>query len=481
LFSWALLKVGTTLAAGALPVEVGTLVFDVAPDVQTFAYVFGVSLLAGILFGLAPAMESSRSAHSSAARSSTLPVRSRRLQSFLLAAQVALSLVLMISGSMLIRSSIHALNMETGYDGKHVVELTLQFPETSKYTVDRKLALVRELRSRLGALPGVAAVTSAQPPDSFSFRTSAIALGVEKAEKAAAQTGQSLLHFTYVQANHFQTLDIPLLLGSGFQTQAGQPEHSVILSESAAKQLWPGQTALGNSLRLGPVDEKQHSLSELIPDGPAYQVVGVARDTRGVQFDGSDSKMVYLLSPEDQIQARPLLLRTASDPAGVINAIDPVVAQVDADLVATTTTLEELLRQTGPFIVSSLAAAVASTVGLLGLLLASMGIYGTVSYIVLLRTREVGIRMAIGAQKRDILGLILLETTRPVLAGLVAGMLLAVGASYLLHDVLYGLNTIDGISFAGVSLLFLAIALLAAYPPSRRAMRVDPMVALRYE
>ncbi len=110
-----------------------------------------------------------------------------------------------------------------------------------------------------------------------------------------------------------------------------------------------------------------------------------------------------------------------------------------------------------------------------------MGIYGTVSYIVVLRTREVGIRMAIGAQKRDVLGLILRESARPVFAGLVAGVLLAVGASYLARGLLYGLNGVDGVSLAGVSLLFMAIALLASYPPARRAMRVDPMVALRYE
>jgi len=110
-----------------------------------------------------------------------------------------------------------------------------------------------------------------------------------------------------------------------------------------------------------------------------------------------------------------------------------------------------------------------------------MGIYGTVSYIVVLRTREVGIRMAIGAQKRDVLGLILRESARPVFAGLVAGIFLAVGASYLARGLLYGLNGVDGVSLAGVSLLFMAIALLASYPPARRAMRVDPMVALRYE
>jgi ABC-type antimicrobial peptide transport system permease subunit len=164
-----------------------------------------------------------------------------------------------------------------------------------------------------------------------------------------------------------------------------------------------------------------------------------------------------------------------------MNALGPAISSVDPNLVVSSSTLEEMLRGTPAFVISSFAAAFASTVGLLGLLLASMGIYGTVSYIVVLRTREVGIRMAIGAQKRDILGLMLRESSRPVFTGLLVGLLLAVGASYLLRGLLYGLNTVDGTSFAGMSLLFLAIALLAAYPPSRRAMRVDPMVALRYE
>jgi predicted permease len=477
-FTWSLLKVAVKLTADALPPEFGTLIFDVAPDAQIFAYVFGISLLAGIVFGLFPAMESSRSALSSAVRGSTLQVRSRRLQNVLVATQVALSLVLMIAGSMLIRSSMRSLNMETGYDGKHIIQLTVQFPESSKYPSSRKITLVRELRTRLAALPGVMAITSAQPPDGISFRTSAVPLD---SGNAPTRSGQSLLSFNYVQSDYFQTLGIPLLLGSGFQIQTAGTEQSIIVSDSAAKQMWPGQNPIDRVLRLGPVDEHRHSLSELIPGGPAYRVVGVARDTRGVQFDGSDTKKLYLLSPEDKIPTRPILLRTKSDPAGVINAIDPVIAGVDPELSTTTTTLDALLRTTAPFVVSSLAAAVASTVGLLGLLLASMGIYGTVSYIVLLRTREVGIRMAIGAQKRDILGLMLLDTTRPVIAGLLAGILLALGASYLLHGVFYGLNAVDGISFAGVSLLFLAVAMLAAYPPSRRAMRVDPMVALRYE
>jgi len=164
-----------------------------------------------------------------------------------------------------------------------------------------------------------------------------------------------------------------------------------------------------------------------------------------------------------------------------VRAIDPLIASIDPDLLGTTSTLEEQLQKSPALLVSSLSAGVATTIGLFGLLLALMGIHGTVSYIVVLRTREVGIRMAIGAQKRDILGLILRESTRPVIAGLLAGMLLAVGASYALRRLLFGLKTVDGVSFAGVSLLFLAVALAAAYLPSRRALSVDPMVALRYE
>jgi macrolide transport system ATP-binding/permease protein len=464
-FTWAMLKLGVTYAAEAFPAEFGTLIFDVTPNLEIFVYVLAMSLAAGILFGLAPAIESSRSALSPA-RGSTSPARSRRIQDFLVAAQVALSLVLMIAGSMLVRSSINSLKMETGYDTRHVVDLNLQFPEGPTYTAARKLALVRQLRTRLAALPGVAAITSARPPGDYGFLTA-----------AAAQT----MHYAYVQANYFQTLGIPVLLGRSFHSQAGQAERSMVVSESAAKQLWPGQNPVGRSIRLGATDEQVHNPSELRADGPAYQVIGVVRDTRGLELNGSDSRQLYLPLSEDRLQNYSILMRTSSDPKLVMRAIDSVISSVDPDLVASTSTLEEMLHQSPSFIISSLAAAVASTVGLLGLLLALMGIYGTVGYIVLLRTREVGIRLAVGAQKRDILGLILGGSARPVIAGLLGGMFLAWGVSYLLRGVLYGLNPVDAVSFVGVSVLFLAIALLASYPPARRAMRVDPSVALRYE
>jgi predicted permease len=478
-FTWALLKVSVTMVAQAIPAEYGSLVLHVTPDPEIFAYVLAISLIAGVLFGLAPALESSRSALSSAVNASTAssPMRRRRLRDILTAAQVAVSLVLLIAGSMLIRSSIHALKMDTGYDTNQVVDLDLQFPEGPKYNADSRHALVRELRNRLAGLPEVTAITSARPPDSGGIRTAAVSL---TGERPSPHNTQAILYYTFVQSNYFATLGIPLLSGRGFQSQSGQPEPSVILSQSAAQQLWPDQNPIGRSLRLG-TDNQFHLKSDLVPDGPTYQVIGVARDTRGVELDGSDSQQIYVPLPEGRLQDYPILIRTQSDPSQFMDAIGPVIASLDPNLAATTSTLEQMLHQTPPFLISGIAATIASIIGMLGLLLASMGIFGTVSYIVVLRTREVGIRIALGAKKRDILGLMLRESTRPVLAGLLVGVVLSVGASYLLRGILYGVNIVDGISFIGVSFLFLAIALFATYLPSRRAMRVDPVVALRYE
>lgn len=476
--TWTLLRVAVTRAAEALPAEYGTLVLNVNPDIEVFAYVLTISLFSGILFGLAPAIQSSGSALVSTIRGpGSSPFRSRRLRNFLVAAQVAVSLALMIAGSLLVRSAIHTLRMNTGYDGQQIVDLTIQFPEGIQYTEDHKAALVRDLRTSLGSLSGVTGITSARAPDDNGGRRAAVSLN---GEHPSSQNMYATLYYTWVQANYFETLGVPLLVGSGFRSQTNQSEHFVILSESAAHRLWPGQNPVGRSLRLG-TGEQFHNKDELLPDGPTWQVIGVARDTRGVTLDGSDSEQVYLPLPSARLQDYPILVRTHSDPKLVIRAMEPVISAVDPSLVASISTLQDMLHQTEAFLIDSITAAIASAISLFGLVLASMGIYSTVSYIVVLRTREVGIRMAIGAQKRDIFALMIRESIRPVSAGLLVGMVLAVGASYLLRRVLYGLNPVDAISFSGGALLFLSIALVATLPPSRRAARVDPMVALRYQ
>ncbi len=485
-FTWGLLRVAITLAADALPPGNGAFVADVTPDLAIFAYVLAVSLTAGLLFGLAPAVEISRAAVGAATRGVTASIRSRRIQDALIAAQVCLSLVFLIVGSLLIRGAVNTIRTDPGYDETHLVSLQVQLPEASRYTADRKDALVHELRTRLAALPGVVAVTDALPPSSDPNRmTAAVPIGGGTAQ---ASRRSSVLHFSYVEDNYFQTLGIPLIVGGPFVPAARRAEQAVILSESAARELWPGQNPVGRSVRLGITEQRLSSdvaglqkPTELLANGPAYQVIGVARDVRGVEYDGSGTKQVYLPMRTGRFEGYPILIRTQSDPTPVIRAIDPLLASIDPDALSSTASLADTFRQSGPFLVSMISAAVAVMVGLLGLLLASMGIYGTVSYIVLHRTREIGIRMALGARAHDVVRLVLGESTRPVVAGIAVGVLFAAGASYLLRRVLYGVRMIDGMSFIGVSLLLLGAALLAAYTPARRAASVDPNVALRYE
>lgn len=477
LFSWAILQALVVMAANAFPPGYGTFIFHVTPDPGVFAYVFGVSLVAGILFGLAPALESSRAVTSSAPKegAGTAPVRSRRMRSTLIAGQVAISLMLMIAGGMLIRSSMRALDMDTGYDSKHTVQLAPQFPES--YTAARRLAISTALRARLAALPGVAAIAQGRAPDGDGMRIAAVA--VDGAQPSARNT-RAVLFYTYVEPDYFKTLGIQLLSGRTFHAQAGQPEPAVVVSESAAQLLWPGENPMGRSLRLG-TEGQYHEKNEIVPDGPVYQVIGVARDTRGVLLDGSDAEQIYVPMAEASMGSYPMVVRTAGDPHQVMNEAGAAISGVDPDLVATSATLDELLRETPAFGASSLAAIFASMIGVLGLLLASMGIYSTVSYLAVIRTREMGIRLALGASRRSVLALMLRESLRPVIAGVGAGICLAIGISYLLRGVLYGMKSVDGIAIVAVSAMFLAIALLAAYFPSRRATRINPMQALREE
>jgi len=457
--TWGFTRALATRFVEAWPAGNGAVVFHVTPDAWTFAYVFAISLAAGAVFGLLPSLENSRDALATAfkANAGTSSVRSRRLQDLLVGIQVSVSLALMVSGSMFVRSAIRSLQTETGYDARRVIDLELQFPESYRDNHARKAAVAAELRARLSAISGVAQITSASPPGARHRRVTSVIAD-------RSRPVQSPLYVSEVQPNYFETLGIPLILGRGLPSQS--IEGRAVVSESAARRLWPKQEPIGHKLRLA---------------GVPYEVVGVARDTRGTEFDGSDSQQIYLPLPERSAADTPLMIRTRMEPAQMTKAIDAALASVDPDLMATTATLDEMLRQTGPFIASSLAAAVAAPLGLFGLLLASMGIYGTVSYIVVLRTREVGIRIAVGAQKSDILRLILRESSRPVAAGLGIGILIAIGISYLLRVLFYGLGGIDGVSLAVVTALFAGITLLAAYQPSRRAMRIDPMSALRYE
>ncbi len=479
LCSWAMMRIMATAAKELLPANMGTFIVNVNPDATIFAYVFAISVLAGVLFGVAPAMESTRSALSSwmKANPAMSPARNRRLRDWLTGGQVAISFVLLIAGSMMVRSAFHALTMSTGYETRRAFELSMQFPESAEYDSKHRNALINRIRERLAAIPGVAEVAEGRPPDGVGLRGAGIVIDGGKTD---AHSANAYLFYTYVDAAYFHALGIPIVYGRGFHPESGSPEPAVVLSETAAQRLWPGQNPIGRTLQMK-TDTQLHDKSELTPDRRSYQVIGVARDVRGVLIDNSDAAEVYLQIPEDRRSEFPILVRTSVAPGQLMHEIEAAIASVDGSVVSSASTLDDLLRQTPPFMVSGLIALIAGTIGSLGLVLSAMGIYGTLSYMVVLRTREVGIRMALGARKSQVLRLMLRQSFAPVICGLLAGGLMAVGDFYLLRKVLYGVGPLDGLSYTAISALFLLVGLAASYLPARRATRVDPAVALRYE
>ena len=479
--TWWALRLLVVEISAAMPADWGVFALHVAPDMQVFGYVFSVALLAGLLFGLAPALESSKPSLSSALKEEgahfAFSTGKWRVRDGLVAVQVAVCLVLMIAGGLLIRSSIRALEMETGYETRHVLFLDLNFPDGFGYSRGRQAVETRELYDRIRALPGVREVTFGRPPAGGGMRTATVTI---KGSKSVADGSQPNLYYTYVQPNYFPTLNIPISLGTGFAEAHGIPDTVAILSESAAKELWPGTNPIGRKFVLDG-SKRFHAKDELTPDGSSYQVIGIARDTRAALIDGMDVRKVYLPLPDDRLDDRPMLVRTEGDPKPLADAIGNLVRSMGSNMIIYSETLDGLLTTSPQFVTSRCAALFASIVGVLGLMLASVGIYGTVSYAVVRRTREVGVRMALGARKHDVVKLILIESTRPVLVGLAIGMVGAAGAAHLMRALLFGVNTLDAVSFTGVSALFVVIAMLAAYVPAQRAARVDPMVALRYE
>jgi predicted permease len=481
LMAWAALRLLVNEIAAAIPLEEGTLAMRVEPDAHIFAYVFAISLLAGVLFGLAPALEASRPDLSSALKDQgakfALRLTNARLRDLMVGTQVALCLFLLVGAGLLIRGSIRATTLHPGYEIKDVVWLDIHFPPAFVYPHAKQLSEIRQLKARIGLQAGVRSVTLGIAPDGGGLRDAAVGI-----DGAAPGDGDSVrtLYYSYVAPNYFETLSIPLLRGRSFPEAGSAAEPFAVLSQSAAEALWPGQNPLGRTFTLD-ARKQFHLIGDLIPDGRSYRVIGVAKETRPITMGGEDAKKAYLPLPPDRVDEAPLLVRSEGDPKAIIGALNQQVQSVDGNLVVYYQTLEGLLRSTPPFVASRLAAIFASLIGVLGLCLACVGIYGSVSYAVVRRTREVGIRMALGAQKEDVLQLILRESGRPVLIGLIIGLAMAVGAGQVLRALLFGMSPVDPASFLGVAVIFLVIALLASYVPARQATVVDPMVALRCE
>jgi putative ABC transport system permease protein len=288
--------------------------------------------------------------------------------------------------------------------------------------------------------------------------------------------------YSFVTPNYFDTLRIPIVRGRNFTpSEADGQAPVVVISEATARRFWPGENPLGQRLKIGSEKGTTSFPGEKDPFVASSEVIGVARDVRSMDLRRIDESYLYLPLSQIHQWTSTLLARTEGDPTPLLPVIGQVVRRVDANLPVMGAPLYTMISMNPFFVVSRIGGVLASIVGVLGLLLACMGVYGMVGYSVAQRTREIGIRMALGAESIQVLRLVIREGFQPILAGMLVGIAFSAGVSRLMAATLFGLNPLDAISFSGVSLLLGAIALLAIWLPARRATEVDPMVALRYE
>lgn len=443
---------------------------DLALDYRVLAFTLGVSVVTGIVFGLAPALQASRLDIVMALKSDDAVQRAgsrrSRLRTVFVTAQVTLSVVLLIGAGLFIRSLQSANTIDPGFR----VERALMVPINLgllRYKEAEGVNFYRDLLTRVEAQPGVERASLVRFSQ-LGFSYAQFQVFAEGSVAGPTDEGIST-GFNVVGPNYFKTMETPLLRGRDF-TDADRKAAPgvVVLNETLAGTLWPGQDALG----------KRVSVSG--PEGPFLEVVGVARDGKYRSLGESPHPYVYQPVLQSYDPKMTLLVRTTGEPQSVAGAVREQIRTLDANLpVAEVKTLRDQLDLS--LFPSRLAAWTLGGFGVLALLLAAIGIYGVVSYSVAQRTREIGVRMALGAKEKDVLGLVLGEGFFVIAIGLAVGLLLAFAATRVIAGFLYGVGATDPLTFAGVPLLLGLIALIASYIPARRATKVDPLVALRYE
>ena len=487
LASWGLHLLVVEISS-SLPSYWGSIALQATPDLRVFAYTVLISLVTGVVFGLTPALQALKTDVNSALKDSGSVLGERlsksRLRNILIVAQVAACLVLLINSALLLRGSQRALQSEPGFDSKHVVFLEMYTPGLSGYTEDELLRLSRQLKAELGGVPGVTSVTLAsRAPFAGGDRFVPVGTATEAPPlNDAREDKQPAVAYSYVQPNYFETLGIPIVRGRSFTPQETEGEAPVVIvSEAMARRFWPGQDPIGKRLAIGSAHGKPPYPGETAPFFPESEVIGVAQDVRNLTLRKVDDSYLYLPLSQNSRLIGIILLRTRGNISSLLTLLGGAVRRVDANLPVLAAPLNWAVSFDPYFVVSRVGGILSSIVGTLGLFLACLGVYGMVGYSVVERTHEIGIRMALGAQRNQVLGLVLRESARPMLLGTVIGIAVSAPIARLISAMLFGLNPADAISFAGVSLLLLAVAMFAGWLPARRAMRVDPMVALRYE
>jgi macrolide transport system ATP-binding/permease protein len=455
----------TEFVTSRLPHEFSTLAVsvNVAPDVRVLTYALALTLSTGIAFGLLPALQSSRPDLNTALKedgtqSGAGKKHGRFVRHTLVAAQIAVTMVLLLGAGLLLRGLYYAQTVDPGFEMSGVASAFFNL-KVQGYDDNRAVAFMQSLRERIAGLPGVIEIAQAEcAPLSHDFSVDNMTV-----PGRAAKVG---VEYNHVSPEYFSVVGIPIVRGRGFTpADARDDAAGIIVTESTARRLWPGEDPLGKSLRAD--------------GGWEFSIIGVAKDAQVSHLGERDTNYLYFpAGPRDEHRAY-VLVRFAGDFALTAKGLREAVKSLDAEMPVEVIKLEDYLEVwRAP---SRIAASLAGALGALALLLASIGVYGMVSYAVGRSVREIGIRMALGARGSEIVRLVLQQVMRPVLIGGLVGILGCAAVSRMLSSMLFGQSAHDPVAFISVPLFLMFVALIASYVPARRAMRVDPMVALRYE
>src|SRR5579864_7692109 len=447
---------------------------EVTLDLPVFAFALSVSLATGILFGLAPAIGATRqnlveSLKEGGQRSGGGPT-SPRLRNTLLVSQIALALVLVISAGLLTQTFFRMLRADGGFRADRVLTFQMSLPPLQYADQNHIVALYRNALDRLRSIPGVQSAGIGETVPMGGEGESTVIRMPD--HPAASQKELPFANYTIISPGYLSAVGTPLLRGRDF-TEADTADSMPVAIVNAAmeRKYWPGQGAIGK--QVGPGSARF----------PLLTIVGVVPDVKHTSLREETAPEMYVLytqKPWPSMLNMRVALRTKTDPASMAATVREAIHSLDPDLpLAKVATLAMLVDDS--MSQPRFSMFLLGSFGALALLLASIGMYGVISYSVAQRTQEIGIRMALGAERRNVFGLVLGQGVRLAGLGIGIGLMAAFGATRLMASFLYGVQPTDPFTFTAVSLLLVGIALLACYLPARRATRVDPIVALRYE